>query len=488
MTIRLPILRRERGDPGHEHLSATGGGTLSRFFGTTFLVLVASYLLTSVLLEPTKRNIEILAAALFVGIVLAAHPRRALVFTLVVIPFPAYTSVGSTSNLLIVALAALVLVKSRELKLTSPFGNRRLDVPLAGYFLMAVLSLYEVPTDHLGQALTRIFSLFSAIALYYIIVLLADNRQRFLQILQTVANVSVMLYVLALLQYLAPNRNILPAFFKFSREVASSEEVREGYVRVFATFPGYETFAEYIVLTLFLNYLLYRSASTLNGRLLRLGVLGLGMAALFATGTRAGLILLCIGWLGLFVYGRNSIPRASLLQLLFLGVTLFYLSLPFLGNYYSLMLERMGELSQGTGDSSVQARFKVLGSAMQEIANKPIFGHGFVQIPGRFRGWVGMNIHNLYATIAYEVGIPALLFFVTFLSGVFIGAQRSLQSKHIPQDMRMTLAFFLTLITMFVFDQLKIEFTRDPLTMHTTFTFLGLAVAATNLARREAGV
>ena len=262
------------------------------------------------------------------------------------------------------------------------------------------------------------------------------------------------------------------------------EEVRRGHIRVFATFPGYELFAEFVTLTLFLQYLRLRRSTAMFERTLRMGVLLLGLAVLVATATRGGVIMLVIGWLVLLTLGGRVVPRRETFQIMFLALALFYLTLPFFYDYYSFMIERLTDLAAGKDVDSLNGRTDVFSQAFEGMARRPLLGHGFYSAVGTFRGFVTMNIHNLYLDLGYKAGLPALLFFLSFAFRLMTNCWRLLRDTSADPELREAALFLLAMLVMFLVDEFKIEFTRDPLTMHTTFTMFAIAAATAKVARR----
>lgn len=474
--------------PHDRHVTQGTGDAVTRVLVGLILAAGVGYLITSVVMDPSKRNIQLTAGVIFLGLVLVAHPRQALLFSLAVVPFPGYTTVGSTSTLLIFAVMALVLVKSRPLHLPSPFVDKRTDIPLALFGLAAVLSLQRVPAEYLSIATLKLTGLLSAIALYYLIIQLTQTRQDLRALMRTVMTVAVLLCVIALLQYFFPTKQILPAFFKFSKKIAEMEEVRAGTIRAFATFPGFETFAEYVVFALFLQYALFRSTLSLPAKAYWMIAMMLAFGALFTTATRAGIVTLVLGISYAILNSGRAVPRGELLRVAFVGFALFYLSMPFLGNLYSFMLERLfGLADTGVGDdASVKGRMIVMEQALDAVARNPFSGVGFYDQPHFFRGHVGMNIHNVYVTIAHRIGLPGLVGFVWFVSRLYLDSLRALRVHQAPAELRGYLLFLNTCLFLLIVDQMKIEFVRDPLTMHTTFTLLAMVTVATRLVRRSA--
>ena len=443
-------------------------------------------MVVNVTLTPSKRNIEVAAAVVFLAIVLAANPKKALYFTLLVLPYPAYTTVGSTSTLLILSLAGLVLVKAKHLGLASPFQDRRTDMALGAFTLVVITSLYQVPGDYLDDSARKVQGIISAVCLFYVILMLVNDKESLYKTMDIVCSAAASLYLIAFLQSMFPDRTILPEFFKFSSKVASMEEVRRGHIRVFATFPGYELFAEFVAISLFLQYLRLRQTASLNQRILRIGAIVLGLAVLFATATRGGMIILFLGWALMLSFGGSLVPRRTLIQIMFVALALFYLSLPFFGDYYSFMIERLTSLAEGEDVDSLNGRTTVFAQALDGALHRPLLGHGFYSAVGTFRGHVSMNIHNLYLDLAYKLGIPGLVFFMAFIVSLLRGAWQLMRNPLVDRDLRESLLFFFTMILMFLVDQFKIEFTRDPLCMHTTFTWFALTAVTLKLARVQA--
>jgi len=294
------------------------GPSVGRILGGLLAVVLVGGLMASIVLQPTKRNIEVLAALLFLAIALVARPYKALLFTLLLIPYPAYTSVGTTSMLLVFALVGLVFMKAKQEVLPSPFCRKDVDMAILGWGLMVVLSFYNQPMEAMREA-------------------------------------RVML---------------------------------------------------------------------------------------------AG----------------------------------FYLSYNFLEPLISFMMDRI--LSIGTDDSSIQNRSVVLMQAIEAIGDKPFLGHGIAIPLGTFRGNVSKNIHNLYLTLAYTIGIPGLIAFLWFLFRLFRLTWDAMRDVRLPTELRELNLLGNTAIVIFLVDEIKIEYTRQVLSMHTSWTFFAIAFVAWRLADR----
>ena len=475
-------LRRNGASLSGRWLPGLDRDALSRLGSHLMLATFFGLLIGSIVWKPGKRNIEVLAAIVFLGIVLVADPFRALLFTIILIPFPAYTSVGSTSMLLILAVSGLVLMKAKQMGLHSPFVRKDADLAVMGFMLMVLLSMYVQPAVAAGEAWLLLFGLLSAVILYYMVIYLCTSPQRLWRCIEYSQYVLLVLALLGLYQWVYPDKQLLPEFFSFSRRVADMEEIRRGDVRVTATFNGQELFAEYLALCAILQYILFRRARGAAAKTYWLVSVLLVLGALFATATRGGLIVLVGGFLYMIVVGGRVIPRFQMMKVVILAMALFYLSYELIGPLVSFMIDRI--LSIGATDSSIQSRSVVLPQAFRAIADSPFLGHGIAIPSGTFTGGVSKNIHNLYVTLAYTIGIPGLVAFIWLCVSLFRASWQASRSANLTQDLRELGLGLNVMLVMFLVDEIKIEFTREPLTMHLTWMFFAWHVAVWRLSRQ----
>jgi O-antigen ligase len=464
-------------------VTQTGGGRLWRAIVGSGLVVGISYFLASVISSPSKRNIEALAGLIFLGILIIASPVAAYLFTLCLLPFPAHTSVASTSMMLIMALAAMVVIRARQEQLGSPFVSKSQDLALMGWGLMVVLSFYNQNPEAFQAARYLLTGLVTAVMLYYITIALLDSRDRLILSIKVSQVIAILLGVIAILQWTFPDRQVLPEFFSFSRIVAEREEIRRGEVRVMATFNGQELFAEYAAMAIMMQYFLMRWARGLAEKALWIcGMITL-LAAVAATATRGGAIILILGFGYVIAFGAHVVPRAHSMRVVFVAIALFYLALGLVEPLVSHLMDRMATI--GADDSSVQSRTIVLWQALEAVTRQPFIGHGIATASGTFRGAVSINIHNLYLTLAYTIGIPGLLFFAWFLAGLWRKGRQVMNDRGVdPRSREIALALNVTLV-MFMVDQLKIEYLRQPMAMHLAWLHFGFIMASWRIAGRK---
>jgi O-antigen ligase len=314
------------------------------------------------------------------------------------------------------------------------------------------------------------------------VIYLCTTPQHLWRCIEVCQVIFLLLALLGLYQWTHPDKQLLPEFFSFSRKVANMEEIRRGQVRVTATFNGQELFAEFLAMSTILQYVLFRRARGLAIKTFWfLSILAL-LGALFATATRGGIITLVVGFLYMLTVGGSVIPRFQMMKVITLALALFYLSYELVGPLVSFMVDRL--MNIGSADSSIQSRSVVLGQAFRAIADSPFLGHGIAIPENTFTGPVTRNIHNLYVTLAYTIGIPGLVAFIWLCASLFRASWRTFHGPQVPRDLReLALALNVTLV-MFLVDEFKIEFTREPMTMHLAWLFLAWHVAVWRVARQ----
>jgi len=349
--------------------------------------------------------------------------------------------------------------------------------------LFNLLSLYMQDLSETYPIRQYYIGLFSAAVLFYLILQLVRTRRDFEQIFRLQSVLAIILSVIAVLQSYFPTKTILPAFFSFSRRVASMEDVRAGNVRSFATFPGYELFAEYCAIMVVFQYFAFRRSSSLAMKSLWLFGIVVTLLALFKTGTRAGILILGVGFVYAVVAGARAVPRAQLVGVGAIALALFYLTLPFTHSQLDMLFERMSTL--GVDDSSVRSRSAVLAEALDKVPESPLIGHGVYKLPGTFSTDVDRNIHNLYVTLAYTIGLPGLFAWLFFVWRIFARSFRAMRDRAVDPHLREYLLAMNVGVVMFSVDQIKIEFVRSALTMHTAFILLGLTLALVRIAEQS---
>jgi len=460
----------------------TGPGRVLRPIIYAAIVLFVSLLLADIATTPTKRNIELLIGVLFVGIGYIARPILALCFAVFLVPFPMHTSVGSTTTLLILAVGILVLIKRKIYQLHSPFVYKPADLAIMGLALMMLLSITQLSSQYYDLALKRYVAFAAALTLYYLVVQLVRTPEAFRMVLKSFMAVAVVIGLIGTLQTLFPAQQWLPPFFRFSEKMAMVENEYRGHIRVFATFPGISSFGEFVGTSVLMIFALARHARSLAEKAFWIVGIILLLTALAGSATRMGVIILGGGFAYMLLFGRNAIPRVQLVTILFVAFSLMLLTFTFTEPVADRMIERLSNL--GTDDSSVNSRWGVMEQAFDAIPNSPLLGHGIVIPPDTFRGPVSVNIHNLYLTLGYTIGIPGLIAFLVFGTLVFRRTLETLGNPRIPSELREYALVMHTSFVMFLVYQLTSDYVTHAIHMHVAWLRLGLLMAIDLICRR----
>jgi O-antigen ligase len=163
-----------------------------------------------------------------------------------------------------------------------------------------------------------------------------------------------------------------------------------------------------------LSYVLVRVARSLLARLLLAGLLGLEVAAILVTFSRAGVLTLAVVWTGHLL--RSLRGRARAVAVALIAVTLA--AVAFLPASYRQHLATTTSIEADPSGSS-RARWGDALAATEVIIGQPLVGAGLGQnilaITRETGSW--RSVHNVYLQVAADLGLPGLALFLAFLAG-----------------------------------------------------------------------
>jgi O-antigen ligase len=185
------------------------------------------------------------------------------------------------------------------------------------------------------------------------------------------------------------------------------------------------------------------------------------------TGTRSALVGIFMGlvFFSLFIWVKFPNLRKRYAGLLFTFVILFGAVNMLEGNTYLQrlfsILESAGQAIQNNEESGLagSGRWKLWAIALPLVAENPVFGSGpdtlrYVYDQNAFCQYVHISncvvdkAHNEYLQIAITMGIPALIFYLLFLSVIFWGIWKSIWKS--TGEKQLFLAGFLALLIAYV--------------------------------------
>ncbi|MCB9454727.1 MAG: O-antigen ligase family protein [Anaerolineaceae bacterium] len=149
----------------------------------------------------------------------------------------------------------------------------------------------------------------------------------------------------------------------------------------------------------------FASRPVLRWRWLALGVLGLVLAALILTFSRASMLAFAVGALFIaFIRYRRFIPVIAVGALLLL-------LLPQTQSY----IVRFGEAFAGA-DLATQMRLGEYSDSLRLIQRYPVFGVGFTGTPEID---IYTDVANMYLIMANQIGLAGVAIYLTMIAGVF---------------------------------------------------------------------
>ncbi len=481
--MRIPGLQSAPPRGFREPASGGQTGVYWRGFASVAVAAAAIGLLSMGLNDPSKRNIELIAGIAFLGFIIASHPIRAFYLALAMLPFHVSLSVGTTTNLLIFVVGAAVLAKAKPMRLDPPFRDSRLNMFLFGWVITMMLSFAKMPASDMGRALIDFQSFIASLVLVFTMTRLVRTEAQLHNMMRTLQFAILFTAVIALLQSSFPERSWLPTIFNYEAQLAQMDmELEAGKVRAFATFAGYEFFAEYMAISVIMQFVLMRMARTGAERLLWAFGAGACMMALMASATRGPILALAVALVWIVLGGRGSIPRRNIVAMLFAGVVLLQVVAFAAPHLVTQMFDRMSEdLTQADSMSSREVAWK---QAIEAIARSPLLGHGLAIPMGTWKGGVAMNLHSLYLHLAYTIGIPGLLLFAGVIFRLFQISLRRARDRSQSPFLRHTMMGLNAALVLFMIDQLKIEYSRAPIEITLIWVLFGFLLSAEKLARR----
>ncbi len=186
----------------------------------------------------------------------------------------------------------------------------------------------------------------------------------------------------------------------------------------------------FIIVTVipFLYYLVWQSPSKIF-KLLSLGVLPLLIYALILTMSRgAFLALLVVLWM-IF---KASKHKFSFIVLMLVGAIFIWSNLS--NNHKDRYMSLIS--SDAKQSSTVDGRFKGMGSEFSVALRRPLVGHGLgTSGEAKKHAGVGWMIsHNLYAEVLIEIGGLGFILFFMFLKSIYIKLKDNLEKIQLSDE------------------------------------------------------
>ena len=424
---------------------------------------------------PNKRVIPVLLATAVFGIAWRLSMVAAINVMVFLLPYPKGTVFGSTNLALIMMVFVLWLLRL-SLRMSEKARTSPVDLPILGLLLWYVLSFYNVRDDYALERALQNFELFGACLVMYYLIINCVRTQRDLERLHT-AQLVTAIGVFAVAAWEARNAGhvLIPGLLDFSSTAGHDFNTRD--VRVGASFRDYELLSEYCgLMFLLVMFQFLRARSQI--RLYVLGALGLfSLYTMFTTVTRGVIIALMVTLPYMFYTIRRRLNPVKFMTAV-AAILVLAIAMNFIVSKYTNsgdMFERLGTTKVVHGVVP-EAREGAWTNAWNRAFVHPILGQG--PYYGPLEGYELWWPHNVYLFITNLVGFPGLGFFLLILGGLVIILRPVVDDLRHESYADAYLIIARTQLFMFILNELKIDYLRNPIYQFQVWQFFGTWTAA----------
>jgi len=458
----------------------------TRLFGV-LMVVAAGVVLGLQYVAPDKRVLAVLAALVVAGIAWRLDLVSAIGMLLLLLPFPRSNVYGSTNVAFILLLLILWMLRVSQGHAERP-RRTAFDFPIIALLIAFLISFYNVEPKNMRYALANYATLFSGIAMFYLII--SNVRtSRDLERLHGFQLITItVVCLIAVWELNHPGGVLIRGWIDFHATVGTALNTRN--VRVGGPFFDFELLSEYCAVSMMLVLFLLMRARNVARRVVLAGILMLVAFIQFATVTRGGIMALMIGLVFLLWLLRGRIRFVPLVITVSAGVALFLAM-----NFYVAHYTRSGDLLARVLDPQTFEiehgmplnRGKIWTQAFERMMRHPIIGHGpYYDVERGTTFWYWP--HNGYLFIGNLVGIVGLVTYVWLLVVLWRQTNPRGRSYDDPDYASAFLVFGHAQLFVFLVDQFKIDFMRNSIyTLHVFVMFAVLATTAAIIRQDRAG-
>ncbi len=439
--------------------------------------LGVAYILGGQIVSPNKRGIKGLLGAGLVTLLLLAPPAFGLSFFIIMFPFPAYTSFGSTNTMIVflITMFWLLRVSTGELR---PRGKTMLDGILVANVIMLVISQYNAPNAQwFREGMLNMFFYFSAYMAMYLTYNLVDDERDLDRVAFAVTIMALLVFVTVIVEVFFPYATIIPGWIGV-RYTYGARDIR----RMAGVVGGHDSLADMCaILFPLLLFRLYR-ATTVTRRVLYSVVLILDIFALVSTANRGGLIGLAFAFAYLLWLTRREF---KIVRYTFVFVALFTI-LPLFDFYISTykdgdsILNRMASTEVGA-NFVPDTRTEVWALGWAAFKEHVFVGHGLY-----FDYRVIAQPHNGYLWSLITVGILGTIPFVLVLIKLLWESSKRMRGNLERGSFASGLLTVLHVqIATFVIVQIRTDYQRSPCYVYMMWVIFGLTLVCMRIVDEE---
>jgi len=459
----------------------SGTDPIQRWLGV--LVLIGAGVVLGInYLMPDKRMIAVMVATVLFGLMWRVDLVTGIGVLVLALPYPRGTVFGGTNVVLVLLLLLLWLLRS-SLRQAAPPHRTPVDVPMAALLIAFIISFYNIDSRlNLERALENFVQLLAGMGMFYLIVNNLSRPEHLERVHRFYAVSIAMVCLLGVWELFHPNTVFIPGWIVFHHAV--SEGINVHNVRIGGPFFDFELLSEYCALNLLLLTLLVARARS-GARLFLFGSLFLlTFFIMFATVTRGGMMALAVGFLYLLWVARRRLDFTRVAAWLTLAA-LGFLAMNYTVAHFTQAGDLIGRITDKQSwefqDGMPVARAPIWKSAFERMMQHPIIGHGPVYDTAKgidFWFWP----HNGYLYVGNLVGFVGLGCYLWLLFRLW---QLSLPKVIDLRDANYARAYLLighVQLVVFLVDQAKIDFLRNPIYPFQIWLLFAFIVSAHRLS------
>ena len=458
------------------------GRRLSDSWFGVLTIVATGILLGQQYLNPNRRVIAVMVAAILVGIAWRVDMLWGLGVVVLTVPYPRGTVFGNSNVALILVLLVIWLLRVTQ---RQSLGPRRtpVDVPVAGLLIAYIVSFYNVgPQPGLGFALQNTQIMVACMLMFYLIVsnVRTEKALKRFHLFQIVSLLSILL--LAVYELNHPGQDFIPGWINFRRTLGDEFNLRN--VRVGGPFFDFELMAEFTAISLLLVVFLLARSTTRTRQVLYGGLMLLTVFILFATVTRGAIMSLAAAVAYMLWIMRRRVRfvplviGAAVVVTLFLGMNLYVANYTRSGDLFERVL---GSRFVGVVPEN---RLTTWTEGFERFLEHPIIGHGpYYEPMTGTRAWYWP--HNGYLYIANLVGAVGLGFYLWLVGRLLWLSRPIVDSLRATSYASAFLIVGHVQLVLFLVDQMKIDFLRNETYTFEVWIMLAGITAAWMIQRDE---
>jgi O-antigen ligase len=405
---------------------------------------------------------------------------------LILFPFPFVITYGSSNTIFVFLITAMWMAQI-VLRTTRPVGRTLLDLPIL--LLMAAYLVSFGTVSHpmaLAMGLGNVSTILAGVFVYYIIVNSVRDEatlRRMVNILIITANLT---FVVGLYELIFPGKPFIKGWILSQSSYLASDHIVG--VRVGGPFGDFELYAEYTAMMFPIMVFMLTRAQGMRARVFWGGITLLNLFILMATVTRGATISLFVGMCYLLYRLRRAMTFRQTLFSVSLGALVMFL-LDFYLSHYTVSGSIFGRLINTKFIDGMPDSRTFWPQIIERIQQRPWTGHGPYYEFGEFGREKLTKFfwpHNGYLYYLHTVGIFGTSAFLWIVGRLWFDSKRrsvgTLTSSNYPRSL---LLVWHIVLTIFLVDQLKIEYLRNQHYQFFPWIVFGLMVATLNVIGRQ---